>query len=186
MRILLSHRSASLSRIIRETNKRSQNLYAELLFRTLGTLSGGRGTADEAVSVVLESLAAMGIPPDSLAIYDGSGLSRLNLITPGEVVQLLDYMAHHPYFAYFSQSLPVAGVDGTLMRRMQNTPAEGRVLAKTGSLSHMVCLSGYLPDRQGRLLAFSIMSNNFLGPSAEVRLLQDTMAERLVRLGEKR
>jgi D-alanyl-D-alanine carboxypeptidase/D-alanyl-D-alanine-endopeptidase (penicillin-binding protein 4) len=102
------------------------------------------------------------------------------------VVQLLDYMAHHPYFDYFSRSLPVAGVDGTLMRRMQNTPAEGRVRAKTGTLSHTVSLSGYLPDREGRLLAFSIMSNGFLGPPAEVRLLQDTMAERLVRLGEER
>jgi D-alanyl-D-alanine carboxypeptidase/D-alanyl-D-alanine-endopeptidase (penicillin-binding protein 4) len=186
MGILLSHRSAPLSRIIEETNKRSRNLYAELLFRTLGTLSGGKGTTERAVSVVLESLAVMGIPPDSLAIYDGSGLSRLNLITPGQVVQLLDYMAHHPYFDYFSQSLPVAGVDGTLMRRMQNTPAEGRVRAKTGTLSHMVSLSGYLLDCKGRLLAFSIMSNNSLSPSAEVRLLQDTMAERLVRPGEER
>ena len=186
MSVLLSHRSAPLSRIIEETNKRSRNLYAELLFRTLGTLSGGRGTTEQAVSVVLESLAVMGIPPDSLAIYDGSGLSRLNLITPGQVVQLLDYMAHHPYFDYFFQSLPVAGVDGTLMRRMQNTLAEGRVRAKTGTLTHMVSLSGYLPDCKGRLLAFSIMSNNFLSPSAEVRLLQDTMAERLVRLGEER
>ncbi len=164
MSMLLSHRSAPLSRIIEETNKRSQNLYAELLFHTLGTLSGGRGTTEEAVRVMRESLAGMGIPPETLAIYDGSGLSRLNLITPGEVVQLLDYMAHHPYFLYFSRSLPVAGVDGTLMRRMQNTPAEGRVRAKTGTLSHMVSLSGYLPDRKGRLLAFSLISNNCLEP----------------------
>ena len=136
--------------------------------------------------MVLESLAAMGIPPDSLAIYDGSGLSRLNLITPGEVV-LLDYMAHHPYFAYFSQSLPVAGVDGTPTSGCKSSGLRrAGVRAKTGTLSHTVSLSGYLPDCKGRLLAFSIMSNNFLGPSAEVRLLQDTMAERLVHLGEEK
>ncbi len=180
MRVLLSHRSAPLSRIVEETNKSSQNLCAELLFRTLGTLSGGRGTTESAVNVMLESLAAMGIPPGSLAIYDGSGLSRLNLVTPGEVVQLLDYMVHHPYFDYFSRSLPVAGVDGTLMRRMQNTPAEGKVWAKTGSLTHTVSLSGYLSDCEGRLLAFSLMGSNFLVPPADVRLLQDAICERLV------
>lgn len=186
MRVLVSHRSPPLSRIIREVNKRSQNLYAELLFRTLGALYGGGGTGGESARVVKESLAAMGIPPDSLAIYDGSGLSRLNLVTPAQVVQLLSFMAGHPYFDAFRQSLPIAGVDGTMARRMKASEAEHRIMAKTGSLTHVAALSGYALDRDGRLLAFSVMTNNCLHEAHEVRALQDAICLRLVRFSEGR
>ncbi len=184
MKVMVSRQSEPLAEIIEHVNKRSQNLYAELLFRTLGAVYGGRGTTEKAAQVMTESLATMGISEDSLAIYDGSGLSRLNLITPSQVVQVLDYMSHHPYFGYYYRSLPVAGVDGTLMKRMKNTPAENNVRAKTGTLTHMVALSGYFNDREGGLLAFSIMSNNCLGSASEVRSAQDAICEKLVRATE--
>jgi len=186
MKVLVTHRSEPLGRIIREVNKRSQNLYAEILFRTLGALYGGGGTGGESARVVKESLAAMGIPPDALAIYDGSGLSRLNLVTPAQVVQLLSFMAGHPYFDAFRQSLPIAGVDGTMARRMRQSEAENRIMAKTGTLTHVAALSGYAQDRDGRLLAFSIMSNNCLREPAEVRALQDAICLRLVLFSEGR
>ncbi len=179
MKVLATRRSASLSDIIEQTNKRSQNLYAELLFRTLGAVYGGKGTTEKSVRVMVESLATMGIRGDSIAIYDGSGLSRLNLVTPAQIVRLLDYMSRHPYFAYFYRSLPVAGIDGTLTKRMKNSEAENNVRAKTGTLTHTVALSGYLKERDGGLLAFSILSNNCLHTSAEVRSLQDAICERL-------
>ena len=182
MKVLATRRSPPLNDIIEQVNKRSQNLYAELLFRTLGAVYAGRGTTEKSVQVMVESLAAMGIRGDSLSIYDGSGLSRLNLVAPSQVVRLLDYMSRHPYFDHFYRSLPVAGVDGTLMKRMKNTEAEGNVRAKTGTLTHMVALSGYMKGRDGGLLAFSILSNNCLGTSAEVRSLQDAICQRLLHM----
>lgn len=179
MRTLVTRRSASLAEIIEQTNKRSQNLYAELLFRTLGATYGGRGTTEKSAQVMAESLAAMGIRPDSIGIYDGSGLSRLNLVTPSQIVRVLDYMSHHRHFSHYYRSLPVAGVDGTLTRRMKNTEGENNLRAKTGTLTHVVALSGYLTERSGGLLAFSIMSNNDLRPSAQARSLQDSICEKL-------
>ena len=186
MRAIASRQSEPLSEIIEHVNKRSQNLYAELLFRTLGAIWRGRGTTKNSVEVVLESLAAMGIPKDSLAVYDGSGLSRLNLVAPAQVVQVLDYMSRHPYFEYYYRSLPAAGVDGTLIKRMRNTPAENNVRAKTGTLTHVAALSGYATGGSGSLLAFSIMSNNSLSSPSEMRALQDAICERLVRATEGR
>ena len=186
MRAIASRQSEPLSEIIEHVNKRSQNLYAELLFRTLGAIWRGRGTTKNSVEVVLESLAAMGIPKDSLAVYDGSGLSRLNLVAPAQVVQVLDYMSRHPYFEYYYRSLPAAGVDGTLIKRMRNTPAENNVRAKTGTLTHVAALSGYAMGGSGSLLAFSIMSNNSLSSPSEMRALQDAICERLVRATEGR
>lgn len=179
MKMLLTRRSPPLSDIIEQTNKRSQNLYAELLFRTLGVAHGGRGTTEKSVQAMVQPLAAMGIRPDSIAIYDGSGLSRLNLVTPSQIVRVLDYMSRHRYFPYYYRSLPVAGVDGTLIKRMRNTEAENNVRAKTGTLTHVVALSGYMKERSGGLLAFSIISNNSLRSSAEARSLQDAICRRL-------
>jgi len=181
MRAIALRQSEPLSEIVEQVNKRSQNLYAELLFRTLGATFRGRGTTKNSSEVVVESLAAMGIPKDSLAVYDGSGLSRLDLVTPSQLVQVLDYMSRHPCFDYYYRSLPVAGVDGTLVKRMRNTPAEDNVRAKTGTLTHVTALSGYMRDREGSFLAFSIMSNNSLRPASEMRTLEDAICERLVR-----
>ena len=186
MKVIATRQSEPLSEIIEHVNKSSQNLYAELLFRTLGAVYGGRGTTEKATQVMTDSLAAMGITKESLAIYDGSGLSRLNLISPSQVVQVLDYMSHHPYFAYYYRSLPTAGVNGTLMKRMRNTPAENNVRAKTGTLTHMVALSGYFEDGEGGLAAFSIMSNNSLGSASEMRSLEDALCERLVSASKRR
>ncbi len=183
MKVLVTRRSAPLREIIEQTNKHSQNLYAELLFRTLGAVYGGKGTTEKSVQAMVDSLEGMGIRGNSLAIYDGSGLSRLDLVTPSQIVTLLDYMYHHPYFDYFYRSLPLAGVDGTLMKRMKNTEAQSNVRAKTGTLTHAAALSGYMKRRDGSLLAFSIMSNNSLSSAEEVRSLQDALCVNLPLLG---
>lgn len=178
---LIVHQSPPLSRIIEHVNKRSQNLYAELLFRTLGAVCAGEGSTEKSVKVMKQALAEMGIRADGVAIYDGSGLSRLNLVTPRQTVALLDAMSRHPDFRHFYRSLPLAGSEGTLITRMRNTDAENNIRAKTGTLTHMVALSGYVQGKDGRLLAFSIMSNNCLHPAADIRRLQDEMCQRLVR-----
>src|SRR5581483_4246375 len=92
--------------------------------------------------------------------YDGSGLSRQNLVTPHAIVKLLQYAAKQPWAATYRDTLPVAGLDGSLADRFKNTPAAGRVQAKTGALSHVNTLSGYVTTQTGEHLAFSIMCNN--------------------------
>ncbi len=178
---MMTHQSPPLSRIIEHVNKRSQNLYAELLFRTLGAVCAGEGSTEKSVKVMKQTLAEIGIPGNSLAIYDGSGLSRLNLVTPQQTVALLDAMSRRADFPHFYRSLPLAGSEGTLVTRMRSTDAENNIRAKTGTLTHMVALSGYVQGKTGKLLAFSIMSNNCLHPAADIRRLQDEMCQRLVR-----
>ena len=179
MAILAASTSPPLSEIIIHVNKRSDNLGAELIYRTLGTLFKGDGSFAKSGEVVKETLAAMGIESSSLVVRDGSGLSRLNLVTPSQIVTLLTYMHGHPTFPYFYNSLPIAGVDGTLKNRMKKTAAEGRVHAKTGYLAHVVTLAGYVENGKGERTAFSIMSNNYPDRPADIKALHDRICIQL-------
>jgi D-alanyl-D-alanine carboxypeptidase/D-alanyl-D-alanine-endopeptidase (penicillin-binding protein 4) len=177
--VLLTHRSVPLSEIARVLMKASQNLYAETLLRTLGaatppaTVEAGR----EAVRDVLES---WGVPPDSFVQADGSGLSRYNYVTAELLVTLLRRLYADPrHRAPFLEVLPVAGVDGTLARRLRGTRAEGNVRAKTGSISNARALSGYVQSLDGEMLAFSILANNFNVPAATIDATTDLLVERL-------
>jgi serine-type D-Ala-D-Ala carboxypeptidase/endopeptidase (penicillin-binding protein 4) len=182
LRVLATYQSVPLSVIVRHTNKESHNLYAELLFRTLGATYEGVGSAENAARVIKQTLMLMGISESSLAIYDGSGLSRLNLITPNQIIRLLDYMAHHPYFSDFYGSLPIAGRDGTLAGRMKNTQMMDRLRAKTGSLAHTSTLSGYLRTGKDELVAFSLLGNNILSSDKEIRVLQESLCKQILTL----
>ncbi len=175
MKVVASYTSPPLGEVISRINKASRNLDAELLFRTLGNSFRGDGSAKAAADVMYGALAKMSVPPDSVVIYDGSGLSRLNLATPAALLALLEYMYRDELFSSFLNSLPVAGVDGTLKQRMQNTPAEGRVVAKTGSMTHVLNLSGYIRGRGGKMYAFSIMTDDNGGPAEELKRAQDAL-----------
>lgn len=160
--------SPQFDRIAAQTLKPSQNLYTELILRTLGKLTAPPVTADgtetseqlglEAVKAFLKTV---GIRPESLVLDDGSGLSRNDMITAEASVQLLTFMSRHRFANVFRDALPIAGVDGTLRNRMKNTPAENNLRAKTGSLSSAASLSGYVTTAAGERLAFSIMVNNY-------------------------
>ncbi len=171
-----SMQSPPLSLIAAQTMKPSQNLYTELILRTLGkvapiplTAANANRTSEEAgLEVVKAFLREAGVGPTTLVLSDGSGLSRNDMITSEATVQLLAYMHRHRYAAAWREAFPLAGVDGTLRNRMKGTPAENNLRAKTGSLSSASSLSGYVRDAAGDDLAFSIMVNNF-PPDAEVR-----------------
>jgi D-alanyl-D-alanine carboxypeptidase/D-alanyl-D-alanine-endopeptidase (penicillin-binding protein 4) len=146
--------------------KPSQNLYTELILRTLGKLSPPTAPLDQTsedagLEAVKSFLKTTGIRPESLVLGDGSGLSRNDMVTAEASVQLLTFMSRHRYAEVFRQALPIAGVDGTLRNRMKGTAAENNVRAKTGSLSSAASLSGYVTTAAGEKLAFSIMVNNF-------------------------
>ena len=161
--------SPPFSVVAANTLKPSQNLYTELILRTLGkltpppaTMTNLSPTSEElGLEAVRSFLKTVGLRPEALVLDDGSGLSRNDMITADASVQLLTFMSKHRYGTVFRDALPVGGVDGTLRNRFKGTPAENNVRAKTGSLSSAASLGGYLTTAGGEKLAFSIMVNNY-------------------------
>ena len=174
--------SAPLAEIMPAIMKPSQNQIAEVFLRTLGLERAGVGTADSGRRVVERQFAEWKIPPDAFVVRDGSGLSRSDLISPEAIVSILDVMRRSPNFGLFYESLPIAGVDGTIRTRMRDTPAQGNLHAKTGTLSMVRSLSGYVRTADGRVLEFSMLCNNWTTPQAAVDRVQDAIGAALARL----
>ena len=177
---LASVSSQPLSEIVKRTNKESINLNAELILRTLGRERGEmaalpeaigreRGDDEAGLAVIRVWLARAGIATNRIALHDGSGLSRLDLVTPESSARLLLAMSKMASASAFKQSLPIAGRDGTLGGRLKTII--DRVSAKTGSLTYDNSLSGYLISANGEYLAFSIMCNDQTGHSDSTRLI---------------
>ncbi len=162
------YRSPELSEIIKVVNKLSNNLYAELVLLAAGRSVANAADSREAVTAALYTLRNAGIDTDRLAMVDGSGLSRYNLITPGSVIQLLKVMAKGPYSRHFIASLPAIGNEGTLKGRLKGSAAAGRVRAKTGTMVHVRNLSGYITTDRNETLVFSILCNNHDAPVSGV------------------
>jgi serine-type D-Ala-D-Ala carboxypeptidase/endopeptidase (penicillin-binding protein 4) len=179
---LFTMMSVPLSEILPAILKPSQNQIAEVFLRTLGLEGTGVGTADSGRRVVERQFAEWKIQSDGFVVRDGSGLSRNDLISPQAVVGILDAMRRSPNYSLFYESLPIAGVDGTIRTRMKGTPAEGNVHAKTGSLSMVRSLSGYVHTADGRLLEFSTLCNNWTVTQATVDRVADAIAVSLARL----
>ena len=178
-------RSEPLGRIAEAVNKESVNLYADLLLKLVGTLPGGPAATEDAPmgshargSAVARQRAwgPMGVDTAHVALVDGSGLSRMDLITPASTTALLRAMHRHRDPAVrraFRESLPIGGLDGTLKNRFRDGDARANVRAKTGSLGGVSGLSGYVETRGGRVLVFSILCNNYTSGSATARSAQD-------------
>ena len=171
--------SLPLRQILPAFMKPSQNQIGEILLKTIGLERGGLGTADSALKIVGQQLLAWGVQPDGFEFYDGSGLSRHNLVSPETLVKILDTMQRDTAFAAFYNAMPIAGVDGTLKTRMKGTPAEGNVHAKTGSIGAARSLSGYVTTADGERLIFSILGNNYTTRSAVVTGVADQIAAAL-------
>jgi len=158
--VLASYESPPLIEDLQVINKVSQNLHAELMLRLLGREKGTSGTIEGGLEVERGFLAQAGIRPEQYVFYDGSGMSRENLVTPHAVVQLLRYAAGQPWGKAWQDTLAIAGIDGSLAGRFKGTTAEGRVRAKDGALGHVNTLSGYATTLNGVPIAFSILTNN--------------------------
>ena len=178
--VLASYQSRPLIEDVRVINKVSQNLHAEILLRLLGREKGTAGTVEGGLEVLRGFLNQAGITGDQYAFYDGSGLSRQNLVTPRAVVQLLRYADSQSWGASFRDTLPLSGTDGSLSSRFKNVDGQGRVQAKTGSLGGVKTLSGYATTNRGERVAFSILSNNFNLPDKRINETIDNIVDQIL------
>jgi serine-type D-Ala-D-Ala carboxypeptidase/endopeptidase (penicillin-binding protein 4) len=174
---LIVHYSPKLIDILKGLMKRSQNMYAETMVRTLGYQFEGLGSFKNGKKVVEETLAEFGLTPGTFAFMDGSGLSRYNFVSPNQIAKILKGMWKSEYRDEWYDIQPIAGVDGTLRRRMKSTKAEGNVHAKTGTISNVRGLSGYVKTSNGEDLVFSFLINGHLLSSKDTELITDSVLE---------
>ena len=175
---LYTYRSHPLSEIVQPMLKDSINLYGEAALR-LNAARGVPPTNDAALEGLRARLQAWGVPPEAQQLVDGSGLSRRNVISPAAVVTVLRRMHAGGATSPFVAGLPIAGIDGSLANRMMGTAAQGNVRAKTGTMSNIRALAGYVTTRDGEPLAFAIIVNNFEGSGADAVRAVDAIAVRL-------
>jgi D-alanyl-D-alanine carboxypeptidase/D-alanyl-D-alanine-endopeptidase (penicillin-binding protein 4) len=175
---IASHRSPSLSALAVRLMKVSQNLYAETFLKTLAP--GTPRTAEGGRTEIAAALQPFGVGADALIQRDGSGLSRYDYVTPDALASILVAVHRDEHLrGPFEASLPIAGRDGTLANRMKGTPAENNARAKTGSMSNVRGLSGYVTAASGETLAFSILANNFETPPSTITDAADRIVVRL-------
>ncbi|MDR1553520.1 MAG: D-alanyl-D-alanine carboxypeptidase/D-alanyl-D-alanine-endopeptidase [Prevotellaceae bacterium] len=163
-----TYNSPAYTDIIYETNKSSNNSFAETILKTIGAESGNDGSIYEGRKLVAEKLEEMNIKTDGFRQSDGSGLSRHNFVTTKFLCEYLSAMYNSDVYEDFVQSLPVAGIDGTMKNMLKQTTAEGNVKAKSGSLSAVRSYSGYVTTKSGKYLCFSFVFNNFTCRSAVI------------------
>jgi len=175
----VTDRSAPLYEIVDPLLKWSRNGYAETL---LWTMSPPGAPASEAAGlpVLQDTLTALGVDPALYAAFDGSGLSRYDMVSAEALVRLLTAMWNDPaMIGPYRAALPVSGVAGSIADQMKGTPAEGRVWAKTGSMFNIRSLSGYVLTADDEPLAFSFLANNYTVPSADIEAMFDRALARI-------
>jgi serine-type D-Ala-D-Ala carboxypeptidase/endopeptidase (penicillin-binding protein 4) len=179
--LLLEDQSPTLDAVIDVCLKWSRNEYAETMLRSLAP-AGAEATAEAGLAVVNETLLNWGVKPELYVARDGSGLSRNDYIAPEALIRLLTSMwRNERHREKFQSTLPQSATSGTLENRMKDTPAAGRVWAKTGSMSNVRSLSGYLLTLDGEPLVFSIIANGYHVPSSRIDAAMDEALVRLVR-----
>lgn len=178
--VLLGEIKRTLGEVIINLNKNSDNLSAEMVLRALSSLNmKSRYSAKGGIYWVDSLITLAGFNPKNYRIVDGSGVSHYNLVTVELIIGILKYFYKEKpkLFDLLYNSFPVAGVDGTLKRRMKSGYAFGNVKAKTGTLSGVSALSGFVKNKSGGELAFSIFVQNFVGSTRRARNLQDRICE---------
>jgi len=174
---------SDLKETIRICNKRSQNFYAEQIFKTLGAEQFNIGTFSTGARAVSESLQDLGVSLDLFVIQDGSGLAASNRAAPMGIVQLLLAMSRHSQSRTFIQSLPTNGEPETTLRSRMKDSEKEKIHAKSGHINKVNCLAGYLETPDGHTLVFAIMVNGFTVPSYKVNQALDRICATFVKNG---
>jgi len=180
--VLVDHQSMTLRQLLVPFLKLSNNMHAELLIKSMGHKVSGQGTWAAGISALEAALPGLDANPLTMNLFDGSGLSRMDLLSPDLFVSLLRKARTKPWFQDWYTALPIAGVQdrfvgGTLRNRMGGTAAANNLHAKTGSMTGVTALSGYVTNADGRKLVFSLMQNDFV--SGPPRDIEDAVAVRL-------
>lgn len=162
---LFTDRSPELGTILVPYMKLSNNTISEVLVKEIGKVKGKEGSWDKGLSVIESQFTNLGIGHDAILMRDGSGLSHVNLISANALTNLLYTAQSKSWYKTFKNALPVAGISdrnigGTLRNRMKGTKAQGKVIAKTGTISTVSSLSGYVQGGKGSKYIFSIIINN--------------------------
>ena len=154
----------------------SQNWFAEMMLKQLGRQFGKEGSWSEGIRVERRFLIdSVGVDSTEFALSDGSGLAASNLVSPLAFTQILRFIRHHPRFETFRAGLPHSGERGSLRNRFVGTPLEGKVRAKTGSISRVNTLSGYIELPAGRVLTFSVEANHHTLPTRMILAQLDSL-----------
>lgn len=185
MELAMTHESAPLAELLMPIMKDSLNMPSETLLHALGLEIRGEGTASAGADVVSETLGTMGIRKGSYVYVDASGLSRRNLVSADVFVRVLGYMHRQPVFPHFYATMAVSGVDGTLKNRLAGAAVKGNIHAKTGTMSGVSAISGYLRTADGEMLAFSMIANNYISGRAAAEDVQNRALQRLARFSRK-
>jgi len=172
--------SRPFAEVIKRVNKVSSNLNAEMVLYTMAEKYYGKpATSKNGIKVINNLISMAGMNPEKYRLVDGSGLSHYNLVSAELMVAVLKHMYYEEPELYqvLVESFPIAGVDGTLGRRMGESVAENKVRAKTGTISGVSALSGYITSKSGNLLAFSILMQNFVNNISTARSFQDEICK---------
>lgn len=178
--LLADHRSPPLRDLLMQTNKESDNFYAEMMLKTLAAERHGTpGSTDEGIALVEAFAHGAGIDTSRVHMTDGAGMSPATLLTTRDISLLLHTMKDHPHYTVFRNSLPVAGVDGTIGHRFRGTPLAGNLTAKTGYVSGVRALSGYMTASSGREIIFSIATNHYTARTSHIDYLHEQILMRI-------
>jgi D-alanyl-D-alanine carboxypeptidase/D-alanyl-D-alanine-endopeptidase (penicillin-binding protein 4) len=180
-KIVDSIMSAPMSEIVKELNTESVNLYGEIILKTLGSRYLQEGSFQAGVSIIKEFLRRCGADTAFVALYDGSGLSRHNLLSSYDIMLVLRYVYHSDLFEDFYWLLPGPG-EGTLEYKFNGF--NGLIRAKTGTLDAVSCLSGYLKLKD-RYYCFSFLFNNFTCSNKKIEKIQEETLKKLIEFLEK-
>lgn len=170
----------NIDSILVYTNKNSDNLGSEMILRALSNKYFGKpATAKNGIKLIDSLITLVGFNPKEYKIVDGSGLSFYNLISAELITSVLKYFFYNEeeLFVKLYNSFPISGYDGTLKNRMLKSKAYKKVRAKTGTLSGVSNLAGYMTNHDNHLIAFSILIQNFAGSASKARELQDKICE---------
>lgn len=177
---IVQHESVPMRTMLQRINKDSDNFYTEMLLKTMAAEHfDARGSTELGLSLIKEFAASVRVDTTKLVMSDGSGMASSTLLTTSDLTNMLLEMRNHTNFAVYKNSLSVGGVDGSLKNRFRNTPFRGRIYGKTGYVSGVRTLSGYMDTASGQTVAFSIVTNNYTNKTAYIDNLHDGIIRQL-------